>query len=156
MGVTIHYRLGQHIKHVPATLNRVQEQAATMQNDDEKMMFCSAACKTQYGESGIEHGWVAELIRTAASFFRLADVYDEGDYYFTRDLRDAADAIGLNGQVIDSLGKILVGSFGAENVVKGGSTKIKGSKKYCTNCGNVEPQEGIVCESCSASLVYRV
>src|SRR3954452_3479638 len=50
---------------------------------DQRMLWTSAFCKTQYAASLAEHRWVAELIRSVASVADYAHVYDEGDYYHT-------------------------------------------------------------------------
>src|SRR5205085_11197456 len=51
-----------------------------------------------------EHRWVAELIRSIATVAHYAHVYDEGAYYHTLEIEDAAEAIHANGLLINSLG----------------------------------------------------
>jgi hypothetical protein len=82
-------------------------------------------CKTQYASSLAEHRWVAELIRSVASVAQYAHVYDEGDYYHTLEIEDAAKAIHENGVLINAIGHKLNAVFGAANVAHGGETKIK-------------------------------
>lgn len=92
---------------------------------DQKLLWCAAFCKTQFADSLVEHRWVAELIRAVASMCMFSVINDEGDYYHTLEIKDAERAIGENGRLIDSLGATLAKSFGPENVVTGGKTKIK-------------------------------
>lgn len=92
---------------------------------DDRLMFASAFCKTQYAEKLVEHKWVADLLRLVAGRCHLAEVSDEGDYYHSGVIEDAAKAIGANGAMIAQLGAMLRGEFGADNVVSGGETKIK-------------------------------
>lgn len=98
--------------------------------EEESMMWCSAFCKTQYAESIVEHKWVADIVRMVAAYCAQADVYDEGGYYFTGNLEDAATAISENGRMIASLGEQLCGAFGADNVIQGGETKVKPTRKH--------------------------
>jgi hypothetical protein len=74
---------------------------------------------------------VAELIRNVASVAEYAHVYDEGDFYHTRDIEDAASAIHQNGMLIDALGGKLSGIMGGGDVkiVRRGETKIKPLRK---------------------------
>jgi hypothetical protein len=95
---------------------------------DTDLWYASAFCKTQYGSSVVCHKWVADIIRAVASQCRVARVYDEGDYYHTLALDDATEAIDENGKIIASVGDMLAQSYGAENIVKGGDTKIKKRK----------------------------
>jgi hypothetical protein len=48
---------------------------------EQRLMWASAFCKTQYAASLAEHRWVAELIRSIAAVAHYAHVYDEGAYY---------------------------------------------------------------------------
>src|SRR3954468_2422540 len=96
---------------------------------EQRMLVTSAFCKTEYAASLAEHRWVAELIRSVASVADYAHVYDEGDYYHTLEIEDAAKVIHENGVLINSLsgmlGKVVGGDLQA---VKGGETKIKPSR----------------------------
>lgn len=96
---------------------------------DPDLMWASAFCKTQYATSIVEHKWVADIIRFVASRCRYTEVYDEGDYYHTGVLENAAEAIEENGKLIASMTGQLVQNFGAKNVMVGGITKIKGRKQ---------------------------
>lgn len=109
--------------------NVLREEVHTSLLNDPDMMFCAAFCKTQYAESIVEHKWVADILRLVASRCRFAWVYDEGDYYHTNRLEDAAEAIGMNGQMIAELGKTLREAFGTDNVEMGGETKITPRKR---------------------------
>jgi len=93
---------------------------------DQKMVWCSEFCKTQFADNIAEHKFVAELIRVVAGDCCFAVVEDEGDYYHTRNLEDAADSIEENGKIIDSIGGMLQ-KTGWETI-KGGETKIKTKK----------------------------
>jgi len=92
--------------------------------EDDTLMWAAAFCKTQYAEKLLEHKWVADLIRLVASYCYYAEVYDEGKYYHTGRIEDAAEAIEANGRTIARLGEALKENFGADNVVAGGETKI--------------------------------
>lgn len=93
-------------------------------------LLSTSFVKTQYAKSLAEHGMVAELIRVCASYCEKVDVYDEGDYYYTGDLADAARAISGNAAVIASLGGMLKNAGWKEDeIIKGGETLIKSTKK---------------------------
>jgi len=77
----------------------------------------------------VEHKWVAEITRIVASYCLTTEVVDEGDYYHTGNIGDATEAIESLGKMIGNLGKQLAENFGADNIVKGGDTKIKSHKK---------------------------
>jgi len=68
-----------------------------------EIVYSSDFCKTQFSKTRIEHKFVADLIKSVAIRCRSAEVNDEGDYYYTNDLKDAEDAISENGKVIDSM-----------------------------------------------------
>ena len=73
---------------------------------------------------------MAELIRSVASVADYAHVYDEGDYYHTLAIEDAAKAIHANGLQINSIGSMLRNLAGdGVDVVQGGETKIKPIRK---------------------------
>lgn len=104
----------------------------TFRSDDlenPEMMWCSAFCKTQHAENILEHGIVAEIIRVVAGFCSHVKIHDEGDYYYSDDLRDAQSAIAENGAMINGLGTALRQNFGVENVEQGGITKIQPPEK---------------------------
>lgn len=69
-------------------------------------LWCSQFCKTQFADNIIEHKWVADIVRCVAMRCRIADVYDEGNYYHTGKLKDAENSIVENGAIIDSIGKV--------------------------------------------------
>jgi hypothetical protein len=93
---------------------------------EDTLQWACAFCKTQFAASLVEHRWVAELIRSVASVAEYAHVYDEGGYYHTRDIEDAASAIHQNGMLIDALGGKLSGIMGGDvKIVRGGETNIK-------------------------------
>lgn len=90
---------------------------------DQKMLWCRGFCKTQYAKNLVAHMWVAEILRACASRCVFADINDEGDYYHTGTLEDAAQAIAGNTAVIATAGGMLAGlGYG---VLKGGETIIK-------------------------------
>lgn len=125
--------------------------------NDEDMMWCSGFCKTQYAKSLVQHKWVADLVALVARRCEFVNVYDEGDYYHTGVLEDAANAISENGKLIDSIGGMIKNSgFSEDNFTKGGETTIKPLpkevKRYCTWCGNVEAQTGEKCKDCGKKL----
>jgi hypothetical protein len=92
----------------------------------QRPLWAAAFCKTQFAAALVEHRWVAELIRSVASVAPYAHVYDEGGYYHTLDIEDAASAIHENGRLINSIGSALRTSAGdGITVVAGGQTKIK-------------------------------
>ena len=70
---------------------------------DQVSLWSTEFTKTQYGEGIITHVWVAEIMRAVASMCELADVHDEGDYYHTRNTKDAFEAIGQNQALIDGM-----------------------------------------------------
>jgi len=97
---------------------------------DKGIRWTAAFCKTQFANALAEHRWVAELIRGVASVAEYAHVYDEGDFYHTRNIEDAASTIHQNGMLIDALGGKLSGIMGGDvKIVRGGETKIKPLKK---------------------------
>ena len=98
-------------------------------NQDRDLWWSSAFTKTQYADQLIEHKWVADIIRIVASRCHYAEVGDEGDYYHSGNMNDAAEAIGANGELIASLGKALRGEFGDDNVISGGETKVGKNRK---------------------------
>lgn len=94
-----------------------------------ELYFCSSFCKTQFARSVAEHRFVAELIRSVAGYCTIADVDDEGDYYHSGNINDASESIAKLGAMIGGLGAMLSQTFGAENVITGGETKIKPIRK---------------------------
>ena len=93
---------------------------------EQLLMWSAAFCKTQYGSNIVEHQWVAELIRCAASRCKIAHVYDEGDYYHSGKIEDAAEAIGSTAKVIESTFGMLQGAgWKKDQITKGGETKIQ-------------------------------
>lgn len=97
---------------------------------DQKMLWASGFCKTQYAKNIIEHKYIADIIKFIAGRCNIAKVLDEADYYHSGVLEDANEAIASLGEMISGLGKRLEG-LGLDNikVVKGGETKIKKVKK---------------------------
>jgi hypothetical protein len=71
---------------------------------EQRLMWASAFCKTQFAAALAEHRWVAELIRSVAAVADYAHVYDEGAYYHTLNIEEAAEAIHANGLLINSIG----------------------------------------------------
>src|SRR3990167_983749 len=97
---------------------------------DQKLVWSSAFCKTQFIGSLVQHKWVADLIRVVASMCVLASVNDEGDYYHNGRIEDAGDAIGECGVLINSIGGQLAGlGYGQDQIIKGGETRVKGRRK---------------------------
>jgi hypothetical protein len=94
---------------------------------EQKLLFAADSCKTQFAGHLAAHRFVAEILRAAASRCRLAKVDDEGGYYHTGRIEDAAEAIGKNGALINAIGKQLAGM--GWQAVKGGETKIKGRRR---------------------------
>jgi len=91
-----------------------------------EIAYSDSFCKTQYATSILEHMWVAELIRSVASYCLTAKVSDEGDYYYSGKLDDATEAIEKNGRMIGSIGSMLAETMGeGVEIVKGGETVIK-------------------------------
>jgi hypothetical protein len=94
------------------------------------LLWASAFCKTQYAASLAEHRWVAELVRSIAAVAHYAHLYDEGAYYHTLDIEDAAKAIHANGLLINALGVKLREMIGDDaNIVRGGETQIRPLRK---------------------------
>ncbi len=94
-----------------------------------EIYFCASFCKTQYASTILEHYWVAEIIRKVASYCTYAEIGDEGDYYHSGKLEDASESIESLGKMINGLGAVLAGNFGAEKVIAGGKTIIKTNKR---------------------------
>ena len=91
-----------------------------------EIYYTAAFCKTQFAESLAEHRFIAEIIRSVASYCQFADVNDEGDYYHTGKIEDAAEAINENGKFINSVaGKLVNLGWSPDEIKKGGNTKIK-------------------------------
>lgn len=97
---------------------------------EQKLLWASDFCKTQYAGSLVEHKWVADLIREVAGMCVFAVVDDEADYYHNRRIDDAGEAIESLGKMITGLGKQLAENFQGDNITiqKGGDTKIKSRK----------------------------
>lgn len=93
---------------------------------DQRLLWASSFCKTQFAGSLIEHKMVADLVRSVTAYADYAHVDDEGDYYHTGMLEDAAEAIEENGKLIDSIGGMFA-NMGYE-AIKGGDTTIKPRK----------------------------
>lgn len=93
---------------------------------EQRLMWSSDFCKTQFAGSLVEHRYVAELVRSVAGVADYAHVSDEGDYYHTLNIDDAAEAITENGALIASVGGMLAGT--GWDVIKGGDTTIKNRK----------------------------
>ena len=75
-----------------------------------RRLYAAAFCKTQFADSAAEHMLVAELLRTVASRCRSAEVSDDGDYYYSGNVFDAAEAIAECGKLINSIGATLADS----------------------------------------------
>lgn len=101
-----------------------------IKNFPENEMYYSADfCKTQFADSIVEHKWVADILRVVASRCKTAYVSDEGEYYHSGILEDAAESIEENGKMINNLTGQLAGlGWKQETIIKGGETKIKGRK----------------------------
>lgn len=96
---------------------------------ENEIYYAADFCKTQFGSSVVEHKWVADILRVVASRCKTAYVNDEGDYYHSGNLNDAAESIEEVGSMINGLTNQLAGlGWKKENLVKGGETKIKGRK----------------------------
>ena len=111
---------------------------------DQRLLWSSSFCKTQFAKSIIEHKWVADLIKTVASVADYAHIHDEGDYYHTGKLEDASGAIHENGMLINSITGMLTGKGWEDTqIVNGGETVIKPRKtrkqkeaeQKCAWCG---------------------
>jgi len=89
-----------------------------------RLAYASGFCKTQYSAKLIEHKFIAELCRAVASRCELANVYDEGDYYCSGDIEDAARAIHGNAAVIAAVGGMLAG-LGYEVATPGAADKVR-------------------------------
>lgn len=74
--------------------------------------------KTQFAKNLVEHRYVAELIRSVAMLADYCHVHDEGDYYHTLEINDAAKAIESNGAMINSLASTFEGKKGGETLIK--------------------------------------
>ena len=85
----------------------------------------------------LEHRWVAELIRSVASVADFAHVCDEGDYYHTLEIKDAATAIHENGKLINAIGSKLSAVFGSDSLIRGGETKIKPIRNKVDDTGDL-------------------
>lgn len=96
---------------------------------ENEIYFASSFCKTQYSKSILGHYWVAELIRKVAGYCTEVRVSDEGDYYHSGNLKHASEAIENLGKMIGDLGSTLANAFGQENIIVGGKTNIKSSKR---------------------------
>jgi hypothetical protein len=106
----------------------------------QRLLWTCAFCKTQFAASLAEHRFMAELIRSVASVTDYAHVYDEGDYYHTLDIEDAARAIHQNGLLINSLGSQLRATLGdGVTAVQGGETKIKPIRKQTEAADRIIP-----------------
>lgn len=95
----------------------------------QKLVWSADFCKTQYATNILAHKWIADLLRIIASRCQLAMINDEGNYCHSGNLEDATNSIESLGKMINELGSTLNKSFGSENVVAGGETKIKSIRK---------------------------
>lgn len=96
------------------------QDGSTKQDDD--LLWSAAFCKTQFANKILEHKFVADLIKIAASYCRIAVIFDEGDYYHSGKLEDATGAIEDNGKVINTIaGHLEKTDF---DVIQKGETKI--------------------------------
>lgn len=94
------------------------------------MYWAAGFCKTQYANNIAEHKFVAELIRVASAYCKISEVSDEGDYYHSGKLEDAAGSIEENGKMISNLFGVLQDKgFSPDQIIKGGETTIKKAKK---------------------------
>lgn len=96
---------------------------------NQRLVWLVGFCKTQYAPALIAHRLVAELVRAVCGRSVFAMVNDEGDYYHTGDIEDAAKAIESNGEMINALGGMLASMAAGTDIIKGGETKIKARKK---------------------------
>ncbi len=74
---------------------------------EQKLLYCVGFTKTQYIADLWEHKAVADLIKVMAGMALFADVYDEGDYYHTGNLKDTEQSIKDTQAVITGTIKIL-------------------------------------------------
>jgi hypothetical protein len=82
---------------------------------DDKEFVCSDFTKTQY--AGYKtHILVAEMLRKVASRCTLAYVYDEADYYETRNLEKTAKNFDESSKMIGMIAGVLKEIFGKDNV----------------------------------------
>ena len=88
-------------------------------------LYCSGFCKTQFCDNIVEHLWIAEIIRSIASYCELADISDEGDYYYSGKIESANNAIFENGKLIDSIFPTLVSVGWKLQDIQKGETKIQ-------------------------------
>lgn len=98
---------------------------------EQRIYWAAAFCKTQYAGKVAEHRFAAELVRSVSAYADYAEVTDEGDYYHTGRIEDAAEAIESLGTMINALGATLSASLAKDGVqvVAGGKTEIKSRKK---------------------------
>jgi hypothetical protein len=74
---------------------------------------CSGFCKTQF--AGVDvHVQVAEILRLVASFMSYVEIDDEADYYETRDLIQAAQAMNVCDEIIGTIADGLQKALRAE------------------------------------------
>jgi hypothetical protein len=74
---------------------------------------CSGSCKTQF--AGVDvHMQVAEILRLVASFMSYVEIDDEADYYETRNLVQAAQAMNICDEIIGTIADRLQKAVRAE------------------------------------------
>lgn len=93
---------------------------------ENEIYYCANFCKTQFSEKLVEHKLVADLLKIVASKCVYAEVNDEGEYYHSGDIEDAADSIESLGKEINKIAGMLGG-----NVIVDDSknSKIKRTRK---------------------------
>jgi hypothetical protein len=97
---------------------------------EQKLLWASDFCKTQFADNIAEHQFVADLIKTLANRCKITEINDEGDYYHTGQINDATKNIEENGKLINSIGGMLQKSgWNDSEIIKGGETKIKAERK---------------------------
>lgn len=96
---------------------------------DNEQVYSAGFCKTQFARSIAEHRFIAELIRSVASYCFFAEVSDEGDYYHTGNIDNASEAIESNGKMIASLAGQLKGMGWKNDEINTNETTIKKLKK---------------------------
>lgn len=103
----------------------IDEGYKTNQFPQNEKLYCSGFCKTQFCDNIVEHLWVAEIIRSVASYCELADISDEGDYYYSGKIESANNAIIENGKLIDSVFPTLISIGWKLQDIQKGETKIQ-------------------------------
>lgn len=86
--------------------------------DDENFWVCADFTKTQFA-GDITHIKVAEILRYVAKFCSFVDIYDEAEYYETRDKEKLLENFGENAELINTLSNVLKKIAGEDKVITG-------------------------------------